>query len=273
MGLLMLLAAYRSSAAEPLHDVPGDLHLPLNLTTSFSSNDLKEVSWKFEINGTENLIATIRNGRFVDDHNGYSQYDNGAVLEIDNLTKEHQGIYIADVTFPNNTVKTMSFNLTVHGNLSPAEKEPTTSSPSSYAQSEGLPTNSGNLTPSEREPTTSYPITSSQPELLPTSPENLTPSEREPTTSYPITSSQPELLPTSPENLTPKEEPTTSYPTVYTQPDVTSTSSNIKNRRNNEICLAFILPPVVTFLLALCYFCCKNSSRRTESGEEEQIEM
>ncbi|XP_075185851.1 uncharacterized protein LOC142257600 [Anomaloglossus baeobatrachus] len=246
------MAVGKLSLAEPQHNVSGDLHSPLNLTTSFSSNDLKEVSWKFEINGTENLIATIRNGRFVDDHNGYSQYDNGAVLEIDNLTKDHQGIYIADVTFPNNTVKTMCFNLTVHGNLAPAEKEPTTSSPSSYAQSEGLPTNFGNLTPSERELTTSYPTTSSQPELLPTSPGNLTPSEREPTTSYPTTSSQPELLPTSPDNM---------------------------NTLNHLSIVVFLVTAVVvavilvTLVLVICRKCRKRASYRTHKGRQEPIQM
>ncbi|XP_073493786.1 uncharacterized protein [Phyllobates terribilis] len=114
MGILML-AAYMSAAVEPPH-VSGVLGSPLNLTTSISPDDVEGVLWKFIDNGTENWIVTIKNGSFVDVHDGYKQYGKGTVLEINNLTEKDQRIYIADITFLNNSMKVESFNVTVCGN-------------------------------------------------------------------------------------------------------------------------------------------------------------
>ncbi|XP_056408673.1 uncharacterized protein LOC130313966 isoform X2 [Hyla sarda] len=108
-------------------------HSSLNMTISYDQH-VKDITWKYENNGKRSLIAKIKNGKMVGNiDDGFKLFDSGRVLSINNLTKNHYGLYIADATLLNDTTIEEEFIVTEPEPVPPAEVIPESLPPDDLA--------------------------------------------------------------------------------------------------------------------------------------------
>lgn len=114
MLLLLALCVSLSAAEQPLRHVSGALNSLTNLTTNFPPHNVKDMTWMSVNNGIRTRIAKIKDDIMVENlSDRYKQFYNGTVLGIDNLTINDLGLYIADVTYSDDTSDEMKFNVTL----------------------------------------------------------------------------------------------------------------------------------------------------------------
>lgn len=114
MLLLLALCVSLSAAEQPLRHVSGALNSLTNLTTNFPPHNVKDMTWMSVNNGIRTRIAKIKDDIMVENlSDRYKQFYNGTVLGIDNLTVDDLGLYIADVTYSDDTSDEMKFNVTL----------------------------------------------------------------------------------------------------------------------------------------------------------------
>ncbi|XP_073495535.1 uncharacterized protein [Phyllobates terribilis] len=116
--LLTAVLAISEGPASGYVDIFGVMRSSINLTTSIHPLHVKDVKWTHIMEGKEHLVAKIQHGYLVDNQNTrYKQFYSGTVLGIGDLTIGDCGLYTADVTFQNNTMKEEKFNVTVLGEV------------------------------------------------------------------------------------------------------------------------------------------------------------
>ncbi|KAG9466172.1 hypothetical protein GDO78_017085 [Eleutherodactylus coqui] len=122
--LLGLVALILFPSGEALsHEISEALHYPKNLTTSFHPNLVQDITWIHNISGKETLIA--KTGGLRDHLNSeYKLFCNGTVLGISDLKANNCGLYIAQVTFWNNTTEKEEFNVTLIDPVPPVQITP-----------------------------------------------------------------------------------------------------------------------------------------------------
>lgn len=114
MLLLLALCVSLSAAEQPLRHVSGALNSLTNLTTNFPPHNVKDMTWMSVNNGIRTRIAKIKDDIMVENlSDRYKQFYNGTVLGIDNLTVDDLGLYIADVTYSDDILDEMKFNVTL----------------------------------------------------------------------------------------------------------------------------------------------------------------
>ncbi|KAM3919872.1 uncharacterized protein RB166_014351 [Leptodactylus fuscus] len=115
MKIFLLLAVYipLCIAGQSPRRVFGILNMAKNLTTDFNPLNMKDVSWKREIDEYRIRILKVKNTVLENNGNRYIPFNNGTILGIKSLTKGDSGCYIADVTLLNNEIKEEEFILEV----------------------------------------------------------------------------------------------------------------------------------------------------------------
>ncbi|XP_040268168.1 uncharacterized protein LOC120982225 isoform X2 [Bufo bufo] len=95
----VLLSCISLAVGQDLRLVYGISNSSINLTSSFDPNNVKDHTWKHDINGTRYKIAKFKNDiLFVNDFKRYNLFNNGTVLGINTLNRNDSGLYIVDVT-------------------------------------------------------------------------------------------------------------------------------------------------------------------------------
>ncbi|XP_044128195.1 uncharacterized protein LOC122921926 isoform X3 [Bufo gargarizans] len=109
---LVLLRCISLAVGQDLRLVYGISNSSINLTSSFDPNNVKDLTWKHDINGTRYRIA--KNYILAENYcNRYNLFYNGTVLGINTLNHNDSGLFIVDVTLHDDASKEENIYMTV----------------------------------------------------------------------------------------------------------------------------------------------------------------